>query len=90
MVELEWDEDKSLANLEKNGIDFLNARQLFDGRPLYIGLSERWEELRLVSTGRLGESFYTVIWTLRDGRVRIISCRKARNGEERAYRALHS
>ena len=89
MVEFEWDEDKSLANLEKHGIDFLNARQLFDGRPLYNSFNERWEEVRLVSTGRLEENFYTVIWTLRDGKVRIISCRKARNGEKRAYRALH-
>ena len=42
MVEFEWDEDKSLANLEKHGIDFLNARQLFDGRPLYNPFNERW------------------------------------------------
>jgi uncharacterized DUF497 family protein len=89
MVEFEWDEDKSFANLGKHGIDFLDARQLFDGRPLYNTFNERYAELRIVSTGRLGETFYTVTWTLREGKVRIISCRRARHGEKRAHRALH-
>jgi uncharacterized protein len=89
MVEFEWDEDKRQINLWKHGIDFLRARQLFDGRLVFESSNERHVELRTLTTGIIEGKFYTVIWTWRDGKVRIISCRRARDGEERAYRELH-
>ncbi len=30
-IEFEWDEQKRLSNLEKHGIDFIRACQIFDG-----------------------------------------------------------
>lgn len=89
MVEFEWDEDKRLANIEKHGVDFRDARVMFDGRPLLTRTSFRDEELRQVTIVVLGERLRTVIWTRRDGRVRIISIRRARDAEEREYCALH-
>ena len=89
MVEFEWDEDKRRSNLRKHGIDFLRAQQLFDGRPVYESSNDRHLEIRNLTTGLIEGKFYTVIWTLREGRVRIISCRRAWDAEERTYRALH-
>jgi uncharacterized DUF497 family protein len=89
MVEFEWDEDKRQINIWKHQIDFLRAQQLFDGRPVVERSSERHLELRTLTTGLIDEKFYTAIWTLREGKVRFISCRRAWNGEERAYRELH-
>ncbi len=33
-MEFEWDEDKRQANLRKHGLDLIDARALFDGRPI--------------------------------------------------------
>ncbi len=89
MVAFAWDEDKRRANIENHGVDFRDARVMFDGRPLLTRNSFRDEELRQVTIVVLGEHLRTVIWTRRDGRVRIISIRRARDAEEREYRALH-
>jgi uncharacterized DUF497 family protein len=32
-MNFEWDEARNLANIAKHGFDFLDARQIFDGRP---------------------------------------------------------
>lgn len=89
MVEFEWDENKRLSNLEKHGFDFLDARRLFDGRPVFTKANERHGETRLVSTGVDNHLYYTVVWTPRDEKIRIISFRRARDAEERNYRQLH-
>ena len=32
-MDFEWDAAKKLANIAKHAFDFLDGRQLFDGRP---------------------------------------------------------
>jgi uncharacterized DUF497 family protein len=56
---------------------------------VYERSNERHLEVRNLTTGVIRYKFYIAIWTLRDGRVRIISYRRAWDGEERAHRALH-
>jgi uncharacterized DUF497 family protein len=56
--------------------------------PLNHLASPRNEEERFASTAELTGKFYTVIWTWRGENRRIISFRRARNGEERAYRKV--
>ncbi|ARN82679.1 BrnT family toxin [Methylocystis bryophila] len=82
----EWDEDKRSKNLVKHGLDFLAARLVFDGRAAITAPSVHSFETRHVTTAFIDGKFYTVIWTWRDGARRIISFRRARDGEERAYR----
>ena len=41
--------------------------------------------MRFISTGQIGTKFYSVVWTERDATTRLISFRRARDGEERAY-----
>ncbi len=89
MVDFEWDEDKRLSNLEKHKLDFRVARRLFDGRPLFTTNNVDHVEPRWVSTGTDADRHYTVVWTERDEKIRIISFRRARDAEERKYRQLH-
>ena len=87
-MDFEWDEEKRQANLEKHGIDFLRACQVFDGRSRLDSDSPREGEHRIQSTAQLEGRFVTVVWTERAGVVRIISARRARDGEERAHRQI--
>ena len=86
----EWDEDKRQRNIEKHNLDFLDAGLLFDGRPVINGTSDNVAETRFVTVGRIGPKYYAVIWTWRAMVRRIISFRRARDVEERAYRQTHS
>jgi len=85
----EWDEDKRLKNLAKHGLDFVAAWLVFDGGATITAPSARSLEARYVTTACIDGKFYTVIWTWRDEARRIISFRRARHGEERAYRQIH-
>lgn len=89
MVEFEWDEAKRLSNVEKHGLDFEDAKAMFDGRAFVSLISARNDETRFVTTAELDGLLYTVIWTDRSKAIRIISMRRARDAEEREYRAVH-
>jgi uncharacterized DUF497 family protein len=84
----EWDEAKRLRVLRDRGADFIDALRLFDGRPIHHVSSQRNDEDRVASTADLNGKFYTVIWVWRGENQRIISFRRARGGEERAYRQV--
>ena len=83
----EWGENKREANLSRHHLDLVDGQLLFDGRPVISFPSPRNEELRLISAGQIGVKFYSVAWTERGEAVRLTSFRRARIGEERAYRA---
>jgi uncharacterized protein len=85
----EWDEDKRLKNLAKHKLDLVDARLLFDGRATVTAASAHFSEARYVTTALIDGKSYTVVWTWRDDARRIISFRRARHGEERAYRQAH-
>ena len=81
----QWDPVKSLANFEKHGVDFEDARQVFYG-PIIVSESNRREERRWIAIGKLESRLIAVIFTYRNDEIRIISARRARKDEERAYR----
>ncbi|MBV5302694.1 MAG: BrnT family toxin [Chlorobium sp.] len=85
----EWDEEKRLSNLAKHKLDFIAVSFFFDGRPSVTSTSNYSFEVRSITTAINGRTFYTVVWTWRQERRRIISFRRARHGEERAYRQIH-
>ena len=87
-MDFEWDEDKRLSTLAERGLDFRDAWQLFDGRPLYSYPSPREGEDRIVSVGLVSRRTIAVVWVDRNRARRIISMRRARNAEERKYRSL--
>lgn len=54
----EWDEQKRLFNIDKPGMDFTDAVQVFDGRPQFTYRSSQngsqpWQSLR----GKFGSLF---------------------------------
>jgi len=85
----EWDETKRRINLEKHKLDFVAAWLLFDGRATITARSDYPIEARYVTTAIIDGKFYTVVWTWREDARRIISFRRARNVEERAYRQIY-
>ena len=87
----EWDDAKRQQTIERRGLDFIAATLLCDGRPVVTATATNSVEQRSVTTAMLNDGkFYTVVWTWRGEARRIISFWRARNVEERAYRALHS
>ena len=84
----EWDDSKRDANLAKHNLDFVVVAELFDGRAMLNVESSRGEEMRFRSVCKWSGLHVTVVWTFRDEVRRIISLRRARDDEKRAYQAL--
>ena len=83
MFEFEWDDNKSQTNKQKHGIDFKEAVQLFkEGIKVYFA-KEVGDEKRYLISNYIGEKCYSAIFTLRNGKIRIISVRRCRKNEER-------
>jgi uncharacterized DUF497 family protein len=82
--EFEWDSDKGEANNEKHGISFEDASELFDA-PFLRLRSDRSGEIRWIALGKAQERVIAVIYTEREGRIRIISARMARTNEREIY-----
>ena len=86
----EWDEAKRQQTLRDRGLDFLRACFLFDGRQVLTSPTKHLEEVRFISTGVLNDNkFYSVVWTWRNDKRRLISFRRARDEEQRAHRKLY-
>jgi uncharacterized DUF497 family protein len=84
----EWDEDKRLWTLKERGLDFFEAVSMFDGRTVFhMPVFKKGEE-RTVTIGLMHKKFYAVVWTWRGETRRIISFRRARYEEEKAYQTL--
>ena len=89
-MEFEWDEEKRASNIIKHGFDFIDVWQLFDREYIQeiARVGEGGEE-RLLATGFVLSFPATVIYTMRDDAMRIISLRKARTNEQRRYQAIY-
>ena len=81
----EFDPDKSEQNAAKHGIDFIQAQALWDTMPLSVASNQNALEPRELMIGRIGDRIWTAITTQRNGRIRIISVRRARPNEEQVY-----
>lgn len=89
IIDFEWDERKRVANLDRHGIDFLRAVELFDGRPVMTIASPYPDEERFLTTGVLEDCFITAVWTFRGESLRLISVRRARDDERNAHHSRH-
>ena len=85
MYEFEFDEEKSTSNLEKHGIDFIEAQKLWND-PDFVELKAKTTgEVRYMIIGKVDAKHWSAIATVRDKKVRIISVRRARKSEVRIY-----
>jgi uncharacterized protein len=80
-----WDHAKRDSNLVKHGLDFMDGIMLFDGRPIFTYASPRNDEDRFVTVGLVNGLMVALIWLRRDAEIRVISLRRARNGEKADY-----
>jgi uncharacterized protein len=81
----EFDPEKSLANLDKHGIDFETAQMLWKDRSRTEVDVMRGIELRTLTTGMIDGKLWTAVYTARDRSIRIISVRRAWEKETRRY-----
>ena len=81
----EFDPNKSAANLEKHGIDFTAAQQLWQDDFRLIVPAKTQGETRFALIAKLNQKGWTAIYTERAGRIRIIAVRRARDKEEKLY-----
>ncbi len=82
----DWDENKRLANLGKHGIDFVRAKEIWEGPIVEFPSGQtHHNEDRYIALGFLDSEFIAVIYTWRRQMRRIISARKARENEKALY-----
>jgi len=84
-MNFEFDSDKSDANKEKHGIDFVRAEALWDDPDLIEIPARTRDEPRFVVIGRIGSRHWSAIITYRDDCIRIISVRRSRKEEVSIY-----
>jgi uncharacterized DUF497 family protein len=87
-MEFEWSETKRLKVLSDRGLDFVDARDIFDGRPAISFPSPRKDEERGLNIAELHGRLIAVVWCRRGEKIRIITMRRARDAETRRYREL--
>lgn len=82
----DWDEAKRQANLTKHGLDFAEVDD-FDWSTAQVkpDLRRDYGEDRWKALGKIGDTIHHLAFTRRNGRVRIISLRKANQREKRKW-----
>jgi uncharacterized protein len=81
-VRITYDSAKREANLQKHGLDFEDAPEVFEGDVLTLE-DDRYSEARYRTYGYLHGLMVLIAWTQRGSARRVISMRKA-NAKEQA------
>ena len=84
-MSFEFDPEKSAANLAKHGIDFEAARALWRDDDAFEIEARSTTEPRWALIGMIEGKHWTAFFTPRGNALRIISVRRARDGEVQAY-----
>ncbi len=85
IFEFEFDPQKSEANRQKHGIDFLEAQALWEDPDLIEIPARTTDEPRFLIIGRIGDKHWSGVITYRGSVVRIISVRRSREEEIQLY-----
>ncbi|HET8808323.1 MAG TPA: BrnT family toxin [Methylophaga sp.] len=85
MSDFEFDSNKSQANLEKHGIDFIAAQALWDDAALIEFEINTIDEPRNLIIGKIADKIWSAVITYRKDTIRIISVRRARKTEVTLY-----
>jgi uncharacterized DUF497 family protein len=87
-MDFEWDEAKRLSNVEKHGFDFVDADLIFRG-PILVGRAKAAAgEERWLAVGLVHDTYAAVVFTYRGEITRLISIRRARDGERKRYQEI--
>jgi uncharacterized protein len=85
-IEFEWDENKARSNIEKHGVTFEEATEIFFDPFYQIGDATANNEQRDFMLGySLAQRLLLVVYVERGRRTRIISARPANRNERKLY-----
>jgi uncharacterized DUF497 family protein len=87
-MDFEWHEPKRLANIRLHHLDFADADLLFGGLHLIAPARTVEGEQRWLATGTLDDVYVTAVFTRRGEVIRLISMRRARDGEREAHQQV--
>ncbi len=86
-MEFEFDIKKSEVNKKKHGIDFNEAKNLWDDPDQIIIPARTFDEPRYLLIGKFENKIWSAIFTFRNNNIRIISVRRSRRDEEKIYKS---
>ena len=84
-MEYKFDNRKSAKNLEKHGIDFVGAQDLWNDPDRIEIPTKTIDEQRFLMTGKISDKYWSCVFTYRSEKVRIISVRRSRKEEIDIY-----
>jgi hypothetical protein len=84
-MRFEFDEQKSVTNKAKHGIDFVEAQALWLDPDRLETPARTADEPRFQVIGRIGDGLWSAFITYRGGATRIILVRRTRDEEEARY-----
>ncbi len=84
-MKFEYDPEKSAINKDKHGIDFEQAQALWKDEGRAEVRSADPSEERWLLIGKIGDRFWTAVYTMRAEVIRIIFVRRSREDEVKDY-----
>lgn len=85
-MEFTWSKTKRTANLKAHGLDFVDARSVFEGLTFTFEDDRfSYNEQRFVTLGLLAGTPVSIVHTETEHEIRIISFRKATQRETQIY-----
>lgn len=85
MINFEFDETKSQANLLKHGINFVDAQNLWNDPNLLEIPANTEDEPRYLMIGLINDKHWSAVITYRGAVIRLISVRRSRTEEVALY-----
>ena len=85
MHDFEYDNNKSISNLKKHGIDFVAAQELWVDPELTELQVKSKDEPRFLVIGLIANKHWSAVITYRGSAIRIISIRRSRKKEVELY-----
>ena len=86
-MRIEFDNNKRNKTLQRRGLDFARADQVFANRHFTLQDKRKdYGEDRFITAGILNDRMVVLVWTQRSNVRRIISMRKANEREQKRYK----
>ena len=85
MINFEFNETKSQANLLKHGINFVDAQDLWSDPSLLEIPAKTEDEPRYLIIGLINKKYWSAVITYRGTVIRLISVRRSRTEEVALY-----
>ncbi len=90
-MEITFDPAKNERNLRLRGISFEMAAEFeFDSATFDEDQRKDYGEIRTLSIGYIGDTLHALVFTLRNGKIRVISLRRANRKERDKYARARS